>query len=491
MEFYTNVVKYGNKIQYRGVSNGKRIKMEIPFKPTFYVPSKEPSEYRGLDGRYVKPINFDSMYDAQEFGKEYKDVSGFEIYGNSNYVAQFIQERFPGVIEFDRSLINIFNFDIEVESEDGFPQPDVARYPIVSIAAKNSFDSHYRVWGLKDYDDSKALVPNTVYEKCKNEKELITKFCLYWIREYPDLITGWNVRFFDIPYLINRVKRLFDDETIVNKLSPWDKIFEKIVGVMNKDLQTYTFNGIEVIDYIDLFKKFGYSYGPQESYRLDHIAYVVLGERKLSYEEYGNLTELYKKDYQKFIDYNVRDVYLVDRIDEVTDLLTLALTVAYKGGVNYVDTLGTTAIWDSIIYRRLADRNIMIPPSRHNPHGDYAGGYVKEPVVGMSEWICSFDLNSLYPSIMVQWNMSPETLISDLDYPVTVEKCLDRDVSINGDYALAANGTKYRKDVEGILPTIIKEYYAERKAVKGKMIEAKKELQKLENELQELENRDS
>jgi DNA polymerase elongation subunit (family B) len=227
---------------------------------------------------------------------------------------------------------------------------------------------------------------------------------------------------------------------------------------------------------MELFKKFGYSYGTQESYALDHIAHTVLGERKLSYEEHGSLHELYKNDHQKFIDYNIRDVQVVERIDEKMGLIALVLSMTYRGGVNVSDTFGTTAIWDSIIYRKLSLDNIIVPPMQDHPKTSYPGGYVKDPMVGSHDWVVSFDLASLYPNLIVQYNMSPETLMPGmLDHGV--ERYLNGSPAAS-EYSVAANGSQYRKDKQGILPKIIVDYYAERKSVKGKMIEAKKRFEK-------------
>ena len=244
---------------------------------------------------------------------------------------------------------------------------------------------------------------------------------------------------------------------------------------------------------MELFQKFGYTYGPQESYALNHIAYVVLGEKKLSYEESGSLKNLYKDDHQKYIDYNMKDVQLVDRLEEKMALITLALTIAYKGGVNYQDTFGVTAIWESIIYRKLNLSKVVVPLSNNEkPYRSFAGGYVKEPQVGRHDWIVSFDLNSLYPNLIVQYNMSPETLtdnnhMNDVGYYLSGQ-------SVDSEYSVAANGSSYRKDIDGVLPQIIEEYYDERVSVKQMQIAAQKEIQngytaQLDKEIVTLENK--
>lgn len=481
MSFYTSVHRYGNKILFRGYdSKGNRIHKRVPFKPTFYLPTKNQSDWRALDGSNVEPIKLDSMSEAKEFAETYADIDNFKVHGNNNFVVQFIGEAYPDEIKFDSKSIVVGNIDIEVASDDGFPHPEDANYPIISIAYKDSSSGVYHVWGLGDYDSSKTELENIKliqYRKCNDEKDLIEKFLIFWQSNTPDVITGWNIRLFDIPYMINRTLKVCGEET-TKLYSPWKIYKYRQIGVKGKSLDAYEIYGVSQVDYYDLFQKFGYAYGNQESYALDHIAHVILGERKLSYEEHGSLHGLYKADYQKFIDYNIRDVDLVDRIDQETGLMDLALVIAYKGGVNYPDVFGTTGIWDSIIYRHLNAKQVAVPPQVRKHKDSYPGGYVKEPRVGMSKWITSFDLNSLYPSLIVQYNMSPETLIKDGEvYPYGVEHYLkDETEGVAGDgFCVAANGSRYKTSERGVLPTMIVALYDERRTTKKAMLAAQQE----------------
>ena len=501
--FYTSVFKHGNQILYRGVNqSGARIETKHKFKPTLYIRSTKPEdELRSLDGVRVAPITFDNMNDAYQFVAQYKDVDNFSVYGNTNYAQQFITEKFPDDITFDRNLVNISNFDIEVASDDGFPEPDVAEHPIISIALKSNQSNVYHAWGLGDWNVENSEHKDKIiqYRKCNSEIELLAQFMEYWRNNTPDIITGWYIRMFDIPYIYNRITRIAG-EAVAKKLSPWGVVGKRQINIRGKLTTSFDIAGVQQLDYIELFQKFGYSYGPQESYKLDHIAHVVLGEHKISYEEYGNLHGLYKANHQKFIDYNIKDVELVDRIDEKMDLITLAMTMAYKGGVNYSDTFGTTAIWDSIIYRKLAKDNIIVPPNRNSHKLPYPGGYVKEPIPGMYDWVVSFDLNSLYPNLIVQYNMSPETLIKDpmlrgqsgVDYYLQSGEI--RDTQREADLSVAANGSCYSKKSQGVIPKIIVDYYNERSQVKKEMLATQSEYEKnksadLEKKINQLENR--
>ena len=484
-KFYTSVVRYGNNLLFRGYAeNGKKLQTRVPFKPTLFVQSdKKQSGWTGIDGVNVEPMKFDSMKEATEFQKRYEDIPNFRIYGMNNYVSQFIAEAFPTPIQFNREWIDVCTIDIEVASDEGFPEPQKADKPVISITLKQP-NSPYRVWGLYDYTASEDVI----YEQCETESELLMKFVDHWSRNIPDIVTGWNTRFFDIPYLVNRIGKTIGED-MVKKLSPWGLVREGMVTIKGKKQQEFHLEGIAQLDYLEIFKKFtGNTLGQQESYRLDHIAHVVLGEGKLSYEEHGTLYTLYKTDFQKFIDYNIKDVELVEKLDEKLDLISLVLTMAYRGGVNYNDTLGTTAIWDSIIYRILQQKKIAVPPKVEKPKTSYPGGYVKEPQVGSHDWVCSFDLNSLYPNIIVQYNMSPETVLDGFYNDVSVDAYLDGGLDVDSvGFSVAPTGIKFSHEKEGVIPSVIRQYYDERRVIKKQMLELQQEYQK--NPTRELDNK--
>tara|TARA_B100000123_G_scaffold73786_1_gene52988 strand:- start:2369 stop:4852 length:2484 start_codon:yes stop_codon:yes gene_type:complete len=494
--FYTNVLRFKNNILYRGYSNGEKVMRKDHFKPKFYVTSQKDTGVYSIDGKSVGSVSFESMWEANQWLKQNIDVSGRTIYGNKKFIQQYITDKFPKDIQFNRDDIDVGTFDIETDYDNGFPTPSEASQKILSITYKSSKSKLYRVWGYGDFNESRSLIQPVRYYKCKDETELLSKFLEFWSnpKHTPDVITGWNVRFFDIPYLIVRVSKVLGVGEIF-KFSPWGMQPDaRDVLRRGKSETVYEIPGIQCLDYMELFQKFGYSYGPQESYALNHIAYVVLGEKKLSFEESGSLKNLYKDDHQKYIDYNMKDVDLVDRLEDKMGLITLAMTMAYKGGVNYQDTFGVTAIWESIIYRRLNQQNKVVdinndPPP---PKRDFAGGYVKDPQIGRHDWVVSFDLNSLYPNLIVQYNMSPETIVDQSE--VEGVQYYLAGSAVKGNFAVAANGSRYRKDVDGIIPQIIEEYYDERVSVKKMMIASQKQIQEgysydLERDINTLENR--
>ena len=499
MDFYTSVNRYGNNILYRGFERGKRVSKKIPYMPTLFVPTDKETGWNNLQYNPVQPITFDTMREASDFIKKYDGVDNFPVYGTTNYVNQFVTDRFPNDIKFDRSKVNVTSLDIEVHSEDGFPFVADAAHPVTAITMKNNISDTYYIWGLKDYDEDKCKiegVDSIQYIKCKDEVELLLSWLGYWQdpRWCPDVVTGWNTRLFDFPYLINRVKNIIGGD-VYKKFSPWGVVDQRDIVIAGRTNIAYEMMGIQQLDYYDLFRKFGYAYGQQESYKLDHIAFVVLGDKKLSYEEHGNLQNLYNADHQLYIDYNIKDVQLIQRLEDKMGLITLAMTMAYRGGVNYSETFGTTSIWDSIIYRLLFKQQVAVPPKVVKHKEKYPGAFVKDPMTGKHEWVVSFDLNSLYPNIIAQYNMSPETIVNSGIIPgINVESMLDgKEFIQEDDYAVSATGLQFTKTREGVIPRIIKQYYDERRLIKNRMLEATQEYQttktkKLENEINTLEN---
>lgn len=503
--FYTSVERFGNNILWRGYENGKRFSYRVPFKPTLYVHSpKKPGSFRSLIGnKTLTQMQFGDMREAKDFIEQYKDVGNFEIYGSTNYVAQFIQENYPNNIEFDITQINICSFDIEVDISDGYANIETADKEITSIAYKSSKSDKYYLLGRKDYDKTKTITgidpDNIEFHKFDTELQLLRAFVELWKSNYPDIVTGWNVEYFDIQYIVTRIIRLCGED-MAKQLSPWKSIRQNTREFFGKVQSTYQLSGITVIDYMDAFKKFGYKYGPQESYKLDHIAHVVLGEKKLDYSEYGGLTELYEQNPQLYLDYNLKDTQLIQRMEDETMLLSLVMTVAYGGGVNFSDAFGTVGIWETTIYRRLMNDNI-VPPIKGGPGmraGELVGGYVKDPRPGMYPWVVSFDLNSLYPHLMMQYNMSPETYLSNEREAVTQEMVLnDNFRNTNKAYSTAANGACFSNAKLGIIPEIINENYNNRSKIKKQMLAAEQQYEvetdplqkeKLKREINQLHN---
>ena len=480
MKFYTNISRYGNSLLYRGYENGKKISKRVKYKPTLFVSSNK-GQWKSIDGVPCAPVQFESMREAKTWIEENKYTAGRQIFGNDRYIPAFINEEFPGEIKYNRNQINVTTIDIEVQSDEGFPHPDTASYPVTAICLKNKIDNTYYVWGCGDYNVSESVMKTNrvVYRKCESELELFQLFLAHWSTPSycPDVITGWNVRFFDIPYIINRSIKILGED-LTKKFSPWNMIEPGTVRRINRTEAVYDLKGINTADYLELFQK--YTYTAQESYRLDHIANVILGDKKLSYEEHGSLFDLYKNDYQKFIDYNIKDVELVDRLEDKMGLITLMMTMAYKGGVNYSDTFGVTAIWETIIYRHLYQQQIIIPFYEEKIKSSYPGGYVKDPMVGMHDNVVSFDLNSLYPSLIMQYNMSTETIAEGMVANIDIDKILEGQQINNKGYSVGGNGQCFHTNTKGVMPKLVDTMYSDRVQIKKDMIQAQKDLQTID-----------
>ena len=474
MRFYTNVQLIGNQFLVRGVENGKRYETRDEFFPTLFVKSKKNAKYKTLSGDAVEAINPGTVRDCRDFYKKYEDVEGFEIYGNDRYIYQYISEKYPeDEVRFDISKIKLVTLDIEVASEQGFPDVESCTEEILAISIQDYTTKQIITWGVKPFNNKQS---NVTYHHCPSEYELLSHFINYWMVDVPDVITGWNIQLYDIPYICRRLERVLG-EKLKKRMSPWGLVSEGEIHLMGRTHITFDIGGVTQLDYLDLYKKF--TYKAQESYRLDYIAEVELGQKKLDHSEFDTFKDFYTKGWQKFIEYNIVDVELVDRLEDKMKLIELALTMAYDAKVNYNDVFYQVRMWDTIIYNYLKKRNIVIPPKNRTAKGEkYAGAYVKEPVPGKYDWVVSFDLNSLYPHLIMQYNISPETLRETRHPSASVERFLNQEVEITEDYATCANGAQYRKDVRGFLPELMDKMYSERVIFKKKMIQAKKDYEK-------------
>ena len=472
MKFYTHFSRFGNQIFVRGYNNGKRFTDKVEYNPTLYLQSNNRNdEYRTLDGQIVSAVSQGTMRDATDFMKRYEDVDNFKVYGSTNFPYVYINEAYPGKVDYDPSQIKIANIDIEVGSENGFPEPASASEPITAITFKIA--GHFYVFGCGEFNNYRDDV---TYMKCNDENNLIMRFLDMWEQTSPDIVTGWNIQFFDIPYLNNRITRLMGENT-AKRLSPFRRIGERTTTIHNKQQVAFDLVGIAILDYIELYKKFTYS--QQESFKLDHIAFLELGEKKLDYSEVESLHQLYKTNFQKFIEYNIHDVELVDRIDDKMQLIDMALALAYDAKVNYTDVFTQVRMWDTLIHNELIEQNIVVPQNVRTPKDEqYAGAYVKDPIVGMHEWVVSFDLNSLYPHLIMQYNVSPETIVEGRHTSTSVDQLLDGQYETSQQYCMAANGHYFKRDKQGFLPAMMQRMYDDRSLYKKKMIEAQKAYEK-------------
>ena len=476
MKFYTNVQLVGDDFLVRGYDNGNYFQTREKFSPTLFMKSPKKSKYKTLSGETVSPIKPGSVMECRNFIEKYSAVENVSIYGNDKYIYQYISEKYPQEeIKFDASKVRIFTIDIEVASENGFPTTDAVAEEILAISIQNSATKQIVTWGQGAFVNKKD---NVSYINCNSEVHLLRSFLAFWTKNYPDVITGWNCNLYDIPYICGRIDRVLGQKEM-RTFSPWNMVRKGIIKIMGREHVSYTVSGIACLDYLDLYKKF--TYKAQESYRLDYIAEVELGKKKLDHSEFDTFKDFYTKGWQKFIEYNIIDVELVDELEDKMKLIELALTMAYDAKVNYIDVFYQVRMWDTIIYNYLKRKNIVIPPKEENDKMErYAGAYVKEPVPGVYDWVVSFDLNSLYPHLIMQYNISPETLLEEKHPSITVNKLLKEKLTFEmyKDNAICANGAMFRKDKRGFLPELMEKMYGDRVIFKKRMLKAKQEYEK-------------
>ena len=471
MKFYTNIQLIGNQFLIRGYENGKHITHREEWKPTLFVPSKRKTKYKTLEGDSVEPIQPGFVRDCREFYKKYEEVENFKIYGNDRYVYQYISEKYPeDQIQFDIKKIRLVTIDIEVAAESGFPDVENVAEEMLLISLQDYATKKVTTFGSRPFVNKD---PNVNYIYCQNETILLSSFLAHWRKNLPEVITGWNSQMYDIPYLAGRINRILGEKSMKD-LSPWGLVSQGEIYISGRRNITYDIGGVTQLDYLDLYKRFTYT--NQESYRLDYIANYELGEKKLDHNEYDTFREFYTKDWDKFVRYNIKDVQLVDRMEDKLKLIELAVTMALDAKVNFIDIHYQVRMWDTIIYNYLKKQNIVIPPKKRTSKSEkYAGAYVKEPKPGKYDWVVSFDLNSLYPHLIMQYNISPETLKDDKHPTATVDRILKEEIDfqLHKDSAVCANGAMYRTDIRGFLPEIMEKIYTERTVYKKKMLAAK------------------
>ena len=476
MRYYTNVQMVGNDFLVRGYENGRSFTSRDDFQPTLFVPSKKKTKYRTLDGKYVGEVKPGNVRDCREFIRSHENIEKFPIYGNRRYIYQYISDKYPeNEIKFDLNNMKLVTIDIEVKSENGFPSVQKCDEEMLLISLLDFSSKKILTFGVGPFDNKNEDV---TYIRCVDEYDMLQRFLAYWQQNTPEIITGWNCTLYDIPYLAKRITRILGEKAS-KQLSPWGLVTHEEIFIQGRGHIQYDIAGITVLDYLDLYKKF--TYKAQESYRLDYIASVELGQKKLDHSEHDTFKDFYTNGWQKFVEYNIIDVKLVDALEEKMKLIELAVTMAFDAKVNFNDVFYQVRMWDMIIYNDLKKKNIVIPPKQDEDKADrYAGAYVKEPKPGVYDWVVSFDLNSLYPHLIMQYNISPETLLDEIYRGVSVDKLLNEEVDLSGlkDVTVCPNGAVFTTKKRGFLPKIMDKIYSERVIFKKKMLKAKQEYEK-------------
>ena len=492
-KFYTYVGQNrekGGQVLHVGYKDGVRFEEAVKFKPmlgklTNPKPDKE-YEYHDIYGNPLQWKRFDSIDKYRHFMDEYDEM---DFYGTIREDYQYLSEQYPGEIDYDLSTIRPFWIDIETGRNAGDEWCETHEAAITSISIKCRRTGKYWVMATKKWDPKKSVLSHVdlkkvTFKHCADEMGIF-KYLRKILRcEKPDMLIGFHSDGFDFPYIIKRGEYVMGKK-FMKSFSPWARVTSrkkvdrdtgKIIDYFNE------IQGTPLMDYLKMYKKFIYK--PREQYSLDFLAEAELGENKLNFsDKYDTLFEMWEKDPQLYIDYNIQDVELMDLMDDKLGLVDLSCTIAYFAKVNFVDTLGTVGIWDSIFYNTLKKKNVMIPPKHTGQKEKYVGGAVIEPKPGIYEWLIAVDLKSLYPHVQQQYNISPESIIEGDCIPdIDIEEDLDDrflkgHISGHLDYILAANGAYFRKDKEGIIPGLLREIYDDRSTAKKGMLARKKKLQ--------------
>jgi len=488
-KFYTNIAVRGNHILYRGYEDGLPVQKKIEYKPHLFVKSTTETPYRVFKSNSpVKKRIFDSINEMKEFIETYKDVPNFGLYGCNNIVRQYTGNEFRGDIEWNYTQTKIWFWDIETkvgENSQGFPHPDRAEEEILLISMMEHFSKKIKIWSTKPVDaDNKIFteLQNVDFECFDTEKEMLKDFLMFFATNRIDVLSGWNSEFFDMPYVVNRIKNVLNDD-VVKLLSPWKVVKPRTVRLDNGEVRnTYDILGVTHLDYLDIYKKF--NPGSKESFKLDFIADYELGERKVELPG-ESFRDTYQNHWSQFVWYNAVDTVLLHKLENKMLLIRLAMQLAFIAKCQFGDVVSAMRLWESIIYNYFLDINVVEEfEKQHNEKHSIVGAYVHEPVPGKYGWAVSVDASSKYPSIMMQNNISPETIV-DYWEGVTMEEILAekyKDDVPDGNI-LSANGLLTDKTKQGFIPILVKRMFDLRKQTKNRMLELKKEQEKIKQTL--------
>jgi DNA polymerase elongation subunit (family B) len=461
---------------------GNRIQRDFPFKPYLYVESNNHKDATSIFDTPLRKITFNTQYDRFKYAKD----SGIQrLFYDIPVDQQFLIEQFS-VLNTDPSFsdnpLKKVYIDIETYSPDEFPEPEYAKDPINVITIYDSLEDKFFTWGL---DHSyKNNNPKVVYHKCNSETELLREFIKYWSSDYPDIVSGWHIDGFDIPYIVNRITNILG-ENAVKKLSPVDSVRSRMAKTdFGKDVVRWSIDGVSIIDYLNAYKTFSMS--EKASYKLDDVAEDELGTKKVEFLE-SSLAELADNDWQTFIDYNIQDVNIIVELEEKLQYLQLVRMLGYMGLSKFEAALGTVGIVTGAIALKALEHDKIIPTFKTQAR-KYPGGFVKEPDPGLREHVMSFDANSLYPNTIITLNLSPETklgkVISSINDKYEIQLVNGKTHMLNKlefakfikakNIAISKAKVMFSQEKKGICPEILEGIYSTRVENQKKLDEHEK-----------------
>lgn len=475
-------------------SAGNRIAIDSTFKPYIFVETNNNNgDATSIFKTPLKKKVFRNQFEKSRYLKE----SGLtRVFENLSPAQQFLIDNFWNnneSVEFSQHPLKIQFLDIETYSVNEFPDVEKANHTINIITIYDTLHKKFYTWGIKPYH---SVSSDHKFFYCKTEKEMLQKFIEFIKNDYPDVLLGWNSVLFDLPYLINRIKVLFDEET-VGQLSPMGKVFSRYLkGQFGRDTVRWYVDGVSCLDYLDIYKRFCLVL--RENYKLDNIAKIELGESKIDYGG-TNLSGLADTDWNKFVDYNVQDVRLLVKLEEKLQYFQLLRMLSYTGLTTMEAAMGSMSVIIGACAIRARHRNQKIPTFvRGEDDGSQnEGAYVSEPKRGFQKYVVSFDANSLYPSVMVTLNLSPETKMGVIEEQ-TKESVSIRDVNGRTVKLTMQNFSKlvqheklslskakvlFTQKHRGIIPEMVDIYYKLR-------VQVRKEHNKVKRQLAQLDKKD-
>ena len=467
---------------------GKRITRDVTFNPYLYLESPD-GDKMSIYGTKVKKRMFNTQYDRNKY---IADSGNKRLFESIPTIQQYLLDTFwreNETPEFTQHPLRMVFLDIETFSPDSFPNTEDPTHTVNVITCYDTFSKKFHTFGLNPYDNK---AENVIYYHCKNERALFIKFIEYIEADFPDILSGWNSEFFDIPYIINRIERLLGQE-YVNRLSPVGHVYDRTMrGKFGREVKRYYISGVACIDYLDIYKRFCLKL--RESYKLDAIGEVELNERKVDYGDI-NLATLSETDWDTFVKYNIQDVNLLVRLEEKLQYVSLLRMLSYVGLTTLEGAMGTISVINGALTIKARKRKEVISTFvRPQTEGKNPGAYVAEPKHGFKENVVSFDANSLYPNVMIALNLSPETKVGK------IEKTDDNNFIIQHVSGKSFNLTKekfsafikqeelsvtkagflFTQKKQGIIPEFLDHYYKERVIIKEDLFKAKKKLQTLD-----------
>lgn len=471
-------------------SEGKRIAVDTTFEPYIYLETNNTPDCTSIFNTKLKKKKFRNQAERSRYLKDNKITRIFE---NLNIQQQYLIDSFweeSEKPEFNNHPIRVLFIDIETYSPDEFPKPEDPTHPINVITVYDTVRKHFVTWGLKAYHVKKE---HTTYIHCRSEKELLSRFLNFFISDYPDILSGWNSEFFDVPYIINRITRILgEDET--KKLSPVGYIRPIVFkGRFGREQVHWHIEGVSCVDYLDIYKRFCPVL--RESYKLDAIGQVELGEKKIDYGD-TNLASLADDNWELFIDYNIQDVNLLVRLEEKLQYLKLLRMIAYAGLTTFEGALGSLSVITGLCAIRARTRNQRIPTFNKEVHSDEqnAGAYVGEPLKGFQKNVVSFDANSLYPNVMITLNLSPETkvgvIVDKTDKEITIQHVNGQTFKLSNHHfvefvkkekiAISKAKVLFTQKEKGVIPETVDHFYKKRVEIKRQLKILQKKLVTLE-----------